>query len=347
MTERKTQQGLLSLVRDYVAQSDLSYLPGWNAVASWTVLPLAQGEYNVNFVLKQGSLRWVLRVNMASQIGREDQIEYEYQTLALLQPTGVTPVPYAVEREQSPFSRGCLWMEYLPGRPLDYQSDLEAVAELFGRLHSVSAHLGANHLIVEEAPLSMTTAECRILLVTYWKSKRSDLSIGSYLRDVLDWAEEAKARERYLVEDPWPCVINTEVNSGNFICEPNSGALHLVDWEKALWGDPSQDLSHFCAPTTTLWKTDVRLSEQQRRSFLERYKRAVPDVHLRSTIEERVALRDPFNRLRGVSWTAMAWVKYQTGEQPVRNPDTFRKMESYLDLVFLRGLFDEYIERGA
>jgi len=238
-------------------------------------------------------------------------------------------------------------MEYLPGRPLDYQRDLEVAAKLFGRLHSVTAAFSENHLIVEEAPLSMTVAECRRLLTAYWESGRADASIGSYLRDVLDWAEEAKARERYLVEDPWRCVINTEVNSGNFICKRDGGTLHLIDWEKALWGDPSQDLSHFCAPTTTLWKTDVRLSAQQRRAFLCSYKRAVPDVHLRSTIEERVALRDPFNRLRGVSWTAMAWVKYQTGEQPVRNHDTFRKMESYLDLVFLRGLFDEYMKRAA
>ena len=139
-------------------------------------------------------------------------------------------------------------MEYLPGRPLDYQNDLEAVAQLFGRLHSVSAHLGANHLIVEEAPLSMTIEECRTLLATYWESERADPSISAYLRDVFDWAEEAKARERYLVEDPWPCVINTEVNSGNFIYEPDGATLHLVDWEKALWGDPSQDLSHFARP---------------------------------------------------------------------------------------------------
>ncbi|MFC2095673.1 phosphotransferase family protein, partial [Candidatus Bipolaricaulota bacterium] len=226
-------------------------------------------------------------------------------------------------------------------------SDLDAAAELFGRLHSVSAHLGANHLIVEEAPLSMTVAECRKLLATFWESDRADREIGAYLRDVLHWAEEAKARERYLVDDPWPCVINTEVNSGNFICDPSSGILHLVDWEKALWGDPSQDLSHFCAPTTTLWKTDTQLSVSQKAAFIDSYKRAVPDAHLRSTIAERVALRDPFNRLRGVSWSAMAWVKYQTDEQPIQNPDTFRKIESYLDLGFLRGLFDDYLKQGA
>jgi fatty-acid desaturase len=57
---------------------------------------------------------------------------------------------------------------------------------------------------------------------------------------------------------------------------------------------------------------------------------------------DRVRLRDPFNYLRGISWSAMAWVTYQTGEHAVQNADTFRKVASYLDLNFLRGLFAPY-----
>lgn len=117
-----------------------------------------------------------------------------------------------------------------------------------------------------------------------------------------------------------------------------------MDWEKPLWGDPSQDLSHFSVPTTTLWKTDYRMSVADKRAFLDAYRAAIPDVHLRDTIDERVSLRDPFNCLRGISWSAMAWVTYQTGEHAVRNADTFRKVSAYLDLGFVRGLFDPYME---
>ena len=62
--------------------------------------------------------------------------------------------------------------------------------------------------------------------------------------------------------------------------------------------------------------------------------------------EERVRLRDPFNCLRGISWSAMAWVTYQTGEHALRNEDTFRKVSAYLDLGFLRSLFDPHVARG-
>ena len=43
----------------------------------------------------------------------------------------------------------------------------------------------------------------------------------------------------------------------------------------------------------------------------------------------------------------MAWVGYQTGDHALRNEDTFHKVCSYLDLDFLRRMFDRYLrDRG-
>jgi hypothetical protein len=39
----------------------------------------------------------------------------------------------------------------------------------------------------------------------------------------------------------------------------------------------------------------------------------------------------------------MAWVAYQTGEHALQNQDTFRKVCAYMDLDFVRGLFDPYM----
>jgi aminoglycoside phosphotransferase (APT) family kinase protein len=282
----------------------------------------------------------VLRVNVGTQIGRDDQILYEYRTLMLLEPTGVTPRPIHVDDSRSRLPYGVLLMEYLPGEPLDYRRDLDGAARLLARIHSQPVAEEKNHLIDEKRPLSMTYEECSRLLPVYLESEMADPGLRDYLRDVLAWAEEARRREEYFLADPWRCVINTEVNSGNFIINRNRGTLHLVDWEKPLWGDPSQDISHFRVPTTTLWKTDYRMSDGGRRTFLEAYRAAIADAHLRDTIEERVRLRDPFNCLRGISWSAMAWVTYQAGEHALQNRDTFLKVSEYLDLAFVRSLFD-------
>jgi hypothetical protein len=57
--------------------------------------------------------------------------------------------------------------------------------------------------------------------------------------------------------------------------------------------------------------------------------------------EERVRLRDPFNCLRGISWSAMAWVTYQTGEHTLQNQDTFLKVSAYLDHEHLKAILFE------
>jgi aminoglycoside phosphotransferase (APT) family kinase protein len=226
---------------------------------------------------------------------------------------------------------------------LDYRRDLESAAGLFARLHSLDVP-GDNHrLICEDRPLTGMYEECARLADVYLRSDLADPFVRQYLSEVLTWAGAARAEEAYYLSDPCPCVINTEVNSGNFIVNRQNGTIHLVDWEKPLWGDPSQDLSHFSVPTTTLWKTEYRMPTGDRRRFLDAYRCKLANPHLRDTIVERVRLRDPFNCLRGVSWSAMAWVGYQTGAHALRNADTFRKLQAYLEPAFLRSLFDPYL----
>jgi len=336
-------QTLLPRVVAYLTQAQLGDVPGWRPGESFSVKPLAQGEYNLNYTVHQGGRAWVFRVNVGTQIDRDDQILYEYCTLRLLQATGVTPRPYYVDDSRKWLEHGVLLMEYLPGEQLDYRRDLEAAARLFACTHSHPVEAEDNHLIHEQRPLSMTYEESLRLLRVYLESELADPSLRDCLGDVLDWASEARHKEGYFLSDPWPCIINTEVNSGNFIVNRDRGTLHLVDWEKPLWGDPSQDLSHFRVPTTTLWKTDYRMCEADRRAFLDAYRTAIRDPHLGDTIEDRVKLRDPFNCLRGIAWSAMAWVSYQTGEHALQNRDTFLKVSEYLDLTFVRSLFERYM----
>jgi thiamine kinase-like enzyme len=141
--------------------------------------------------------------------------------------------------------------------------------------------------------------------------------------------------------------VNTEVNNTNWIVNRRAKTIHLVDWERAQWGDPSQDLSHFRVPTTTLWKTSYRMSPQDQQGMMEAYKSALRDPHLRDTIEERTRLRDPFSCLRAISWCAMSWVKYQQNEHVLKNPDTFQRFALYINLDFVRSVFDPYLRSSV
>jgi hypothetical protein len=110
------------------------------------------------------------------------------------------------------------------------------------------------------------------------------------------------------------------------------------------WGDPSTDLCHFCSPLTTLWKTSCRFSGESIAFFIGEYTRNIRSAHLRETLEDRMRLKFPFVLLRGISWSAMAWIAYQTEYCGIRNEDTLKKIKQYMDLSFIRSLFEPFMK---
>lgn len=330
---------ILPRAQSYIAKYDWTERIGID-LRKAVVSPLAQGEYNLNYLVDAPEARLVLRVNMGTQIQREDQIVYEYQALLLLKDCGVTPRPCFVDDGRKDFDTGVLLMEFLPGEPLDYTRDLENAAAVFARIHQVPVKQSANHLIREERPLSLIYDECHGLLETYLQSDLANPEIKQYLTQVRHWAAENRHQEALYLNDPWPCIVNTEVNSGNFIANRRNGTLHLVDWEMPRWGDPSQDLAHFCSPLTTLWKTSYRMDTADKARFIATYKNQLEAPHLRDTLDDRLKLREPYVFLRGISWSAMGWVAYQGDYAGVRNADTWATLQRYLQLDFIREIFD-------
>lgn len=339
----------LSKARAYLLQARPNNVPGWQPNGDFTISPLAQGEYNMNFLVKQGKNAWVLRINTGSGIGLtvQDQIAYEYKTLQLLEPAGSSPVPYFLDNSLQHLPYGILGMSYLPGEPLNYRRDLMDSARLFAKYHQLKVPAHQVHLIEEKNSLTKTFERCTKALDTYVTSDLADPNLSAYFEEVRAWADEARHHEKYYLADPWHCIVNTEVNNTNWIVNPPAKTIHLVDWERAQWGDPSQDLSHFRVSTTTLWKTDYRMTPQDQQVMMETYKAALRDPHLRDTIEERTRLRDPFSCLRAISWCAMSWVKYQQNEHVLKNPDTFQRFALYISLDFVRSVFDPYLRSSV
>ncbi len=340
-----SMQDMLPRVQAYIDERNWHDVPVM-AGRQFTVAPLAQGEYNLNYLMTSAddSTRLVFRLNVGTQINRDDQITYEYRTLRLLQSSGFTPTAYFVDDSREFFDRGILIMEYLPGDPLDYEVDLKAAARLLAGIHQTAVAESENHLIQEDAPLTLIFEECRQLLEHYFQSDLVHSGIADYLRQVIGWAGEMRSAEIYYRQDPWRCIVNTEVNSGNFIVNRSKGTIHLVDWEMPRWGDPSQDICHFCSPLTTLWKTPYRMRRDTRRQFIDTYRQSIADRHLQDTLDERIRLRYPFVCLRGISWSAMGWVAYQTEFAGMKNPDTWQTLQRYMDLNFIRSIFDRFLQ---
>lgn len=294
---------------------------------------LAQGEYNINylFVHPVTKEKLILRVNTGSQMHLKDQIGYEYKALKLLENSERTPKAIYVDGSLKNIEQGVLVMEFLEGKPLDYKKDLAIAADCLADIHSIK--LENTHLISPQNPLSAILDECKAMFELYRKSHLADIKKISMIERML-LEGDAKISKLKNYSGGKSC-INTELNSSNFLINGREKHNYIIDWEKPILGDPSQDLGHFLAPTTTFWKTDDILDEKEIKYFIKQYEMAVNGRFNIEDLEERVNIYIPVNCLRGLTWCFMAWVQYQDKEKLIKNEDTFKKLNQYISEDFL------------
>ena len=285
---------------------------------------LGAGEYNINFTFDEGDLKKVLRINMKSQMNLENQIEYEYETLQLLKDSGVTPKPYDLVTETNLLPYKYLTMELLEGSPLNYKTDMYIAAYLLSKVHNTP--YGDNNLINATNPFQLMFDECKQMAGEYLAWEKVDKKVSNYIKTFLEKCRTLIPEEYDIAN---PCIINTELNSGNFLIGEGKEDSYVIDWEKALIGECEQDLAHFLAPTTTFWKTDIILSENEINEFLEEY------GNYRNFDRKRFERYLIFNCLRGVTWCSMAFRQYSENDKMLMDETTFKKIASYVDLEFL------------
>ena len=289
---------------------------------------LAAGEYNQNHLVVSGRTKYLFRINHGSQINQADQIRYEYNVLKAVEPSGVTPTPFFVASD-SPLG-GVMLMEFIPGRRFDFTRDLDQVPRIFASIHGLPV---SRDMLVQENPILDIADESLHLIERFplhpMKEQRQQLL--AYHGKILRLNNDHGA---LFANEPL-CMVNTEVNSGNFIIQDNKknneNRGFLVDWEKAVVSCRYQDLAHFLIPTTTLWKSDFRFTPEQRIDFLRDYYRLVlPDFSFKE-LEFKTAILERTILLRAFSWCYMAWFEYTDSKRTLKDKFTFEKIKTYLD----------------
>ncbi len=302
---------------------------------------LGQGEYNINywFIHPLTAEKLVLRITTGSQMHLNHQIQYEYDALKLLEKSGRTPSAVYVDDTRSMIPYGFLVMQYLPGRALKYETDLDIAAGCLADIHNLP--IGEqHHLLQPESPLAAILNECHEMAKVYLQSNLGSADTKTMIVELLERGKRIIEGECHTGSR---CMINTELNSGNFLINGPGKDNYLVDWEKPLFAYVGQDLGHFLAPTTTFWKTDTILDRQEIQMFIEMYSQyshqyADPELLWRDTLPYFT-----MTCLRGITWCAMAWVEYQNPERPIRNQFTYDKIQTYLSPEFLERIRNDYL----
>lgn len=302
---------------------------------------LARGEYNVNhiFYSNKKSKDILLRYAISSQMNLDRQIYYEYQNLKILEKSNCTPKAYAVYEEKDSEKRDFLLMEYLNGTQLDYNNDLDIAARILAKIHSLDV-ADKNHLFNSKKPESEILKESESLFQRYKNSKYASQKTVKVFQKLID-----KAREISIVYPYKKNIINTELNSGNFLINKYPKNSYLVDWEKAIYGYSIQDLGHFLAPTTTFWKSDDILNSEQIDFFLDEYNR-----NLRKSIDKKDLFSGTnafisLNCIRGLSWCLMAYTEYAKKDIEEQNSYSFQKIKKYIEIEFMENIYEKHFNK--
>ena len=331
------------LFQKYTQSPDFLNALGLSADVKLEFALLGQGEYNQNFCFthpKTGQ-KLVLRINKGSQMHLEDQIGYEFSALKALEVSGRTPKALFCDSSRSILPYGTLVMEWLPGRPLDYHTDLQTAAEIFADIHCTPVPVDSR-LLVPHHPAKAIYDECLEMVEHYFSWEKAEPAIVRLLHALIGEIGKLPLTE---VSAAPRCMVNTEVNSGNFLIN-ESGPSYLIDWEKPLISEPAQDLGHFLVPTTTFWKTDVILTPEEIRTFVAHSEKAVNGRMDTGSLRERLPLFFTVTCLRGVTWCAMALREYLQPDRPLANAETLTKIKAYIQEDFLKNLLDNYVRRN-
>lgn len=301
---------------------------------------LGHGEYNINYLFysKNYNKNLLLRIATDSQMNLSQQITYEYKSLELLEKSGRTPKPLYFNDDKKLLPFGYLVMDYLPGENLDYKKDLESAGHILADIHNTE--LPENiHLLSPDNPIKAIYQESLEMFSVYANSEFANPKTKSHIEKLL-----AKGKNINTFDLGHRSIINTELNSGNFLINPPGEKSYLIDWEKPLYAYPAQDLGHFLTPTTTFWKTDVILSQGEIWSFLEEYckhsNQYDDPVELWASVKNYLSM----NCLRGITWCSMAYVDYQDPNKLISNEYTYEKIKIFLSEEFLNMIMDKYLK---
>jgi aminoglycoside phosphotransferase (APT) family kinase protein len=211
--------------------------------------PIPTGKFNTSYFVQAGANRWVLRI-----APRPDSVFVFYERDMMRQEPGIHAL--LLERTRVPVARilgyddsyaiidhAYLLMERLPGRPLcdspgvDADPVLREVGACLAQAHRLTAERYG--YIGEHRPMPPQRSWVDALAMM-WAKLVDDVAAAGYYGDE-ERALLLNALDRHLplFDRPVPAsLLHMDVWSQNILVSDDGKLTGLVDWDRALWGDP-------------------------------------------------------------------------------------------------------------
>ena len=210
---------------------------------------ITTGKFNTSFFVRAGDERLVLRIapprDSVLVFYERDMMRQEQHIHELVRSETAVPVPHILAFDDSHelIDRDFLIMERLPGHPLtkmqrvNYDSVLKQVGNYLAQVHKLTedryGYLGA-HRPMEPQTVWVTAFEIMwnkmvddVVAVGYYDAEES-----RFMRSLLD-------QYIALFDRPVPAsLLHMDIWHQNILVNRGGKVTGLVDWDRALWGDP-------------------------------------------------------------------------------------------------------------
>ncbi|MFC1714965.1 phosphotransferase family protein [Candidatus Poribacteria bacterium] len=210
---------------------------------------IVTGKFNTSYFVNAGNEQLVLRIaparNEVFVFYERDMMRQEPDIHHLVLSQTAVPVPHILTYDDSHtlIDRDFLIMERLPGLPLteahSVSNDLvlKQVGEYLAQVHSLTAeyygYLGA-HQPMEPQPTWLDAFEIM------WNKMIDDVvMVGHYDAEESEMMRSLLDQYIAMFDHPVPAsLLHMDIWHQNILVNREGNVTGLVDWDRALWGDP-------------------------------------------------------------------------------------------------------------
>lgn len=221
-------------------------------VEAWTVSPIRTGKFNTSFTGQGPAGQVVIRLAPPETSGllfyEKLMMRQEPELHATMLAHADLPIPkiVAFDFSHAAINRDFVIMERLPGRPFSQVNTLShnqreqvlfQVGQILRQIHQIQGqHYGYNGPHQPMEPQTTWWAAFQIM----WQKLLADVqTCGMYTpQETADGIALLTAYQAHFQHAPQPHLLHMDVWSQNILVDKAGKVTGLLDFDRALWGDP-------------------------------------------------------------------------------------------------------------
>ena len=221
------------------------YLPSDSTVQ---IAPILTGKFNTSFFVTAGEISWVVRIapprDAVFIFYERDMMRQEPGIHRLLSTKTSVPVAPVIAFDDSGdlVDRDFIIMERLAGNPIsdvacDYGKVLHQVGKYLAQVHGQTASMYG--YIGEHQPMPAQRRWVDAFHIMWNRLIDGIVEVGHYDEKESNTCRRLLDRNIRLFDRNLPAaLLHMDVWAQNILVDEHSNVTGIVDWDRALWGDP-------------------------------------------------------------------------------------------------------------